>query len=209
MENRSTIVLLNGVPGVGKTTIGALLRDMLPGPWIFIDLDRFLEMLSPRYVGEKTPADQGFLFSRGNNGVVDLTLGPVARNFLSGFHNVVREFASANLNVVVADLILNREMLDECVSLWTGHRVLFVGLFSTWEVAEQRVRKRGGLALGLARATFAALHSHRLYDLELDTSVIEPSESAMRIREVILDGAEGGAFERIARLNAARGHDTV
>jgi chloramphenicol 3-O phosphotransferase len=198
------IVLLNGIPGVGKTTVGGLLRDMLPGPCVFIDLDRFLEMLSPRYVGEQPPADQGFLFARGNDGVVHLSLGPIAKSFLSGFHNVVREFASANINVVVAHLMLNQEMLDECVSLWSAYPVLFVGLFCSWEVAEQRVLKRGGLALGLARATFATLNAHRIYDLELDTSAMEPNESAIRIRQCVLSGSQGGAFEQLVRISAAK-----
>ena len=50
------IVLLNGASSSGKSTIAAELHDLLPGAWLRLSIDSFLEMLPLRLRGAVNPA---------------------------------------------------------------------------------------------------------------------------------------------------------
>jgi chloramphenicol 3-O phosphotransferase len=65
------------------------------------------------------------------------------------------------------------------------------------EVAEERERDRGDRALGGARVFADAVHRHGVYDLEVDSSILSPAESAAAIEAALASGAAGNAFARL------------
>ncbi|MDE2063774.1 MAG: hypothetical protein KGJ00_15330 [Bradyrhizobium sp.] len=59
----------------------------------------------------------------------------------------------------------------------------FVGLFAPLEVLEARARARGDREIGLARWQYGRVHEGVAYDLEIDTTTMDPMDCARLIRD--------------------------
>jgi len=140
--------------------------------WLHASVDIFGEMLPNPLVGEE--------FAR----------------FLSGVHKAIVELAGAGFPVILDHVMARREWLDELLSLFEGTPVLFVAVRAPLEVLEQREKDRGDRNAGLAREQFDVVHRHSVYDLELDTSVLSPTQCAQVIRDRVTVGP-GAGFERM------------
>ncbi|MFG2961591.1 hypothetical protein ACGF5O_48765, partial [Streptomyces sp. NPDC048291] len=64
---------------------------------------------------------------------------------------------------------------------------------------ERREIARGDRQLGLAAMQYGEVHSHGLHDLDVDTSLRSPRESALRIRDFLPDRPRPTAFETLRR----------
>jgi chloramphenicol 3-O phosphotransferase len=74
---------------------------------------------------------------------------------------------------------------------------LFVGVRCPLEVAKQREQERGDRTLGLVEAHYDIVHSHGIYDLEIDTSVLTPTECASRIKDRLQNGPPPTAIQKL------------
>jgi chloramphenicol 3-O phosphotransferase len=59
--------------------------------------------------------------------------------------------------------------------------IRFVGLFAPLHILEARELARGDRDIGLARWQYDRVHRNIAYDLEIDTSVLTPSQCAQLI----------------------------
>ena len=100
-------------------------------------------------------------------------------------HRTVAALAGAGLDVIVDHVLLEPEWLAECRRLWAGYDVLFVGVRCPLEVVVERERARQDRTIGQAEAQFAVIHAAGGYDLEVDTSVLDPGEAARRIAAAV------------------------
>ena len=82
--------------------------------------------------------------------------------------------------MIVDDVILDGG-LSEYETLLAGIHLLKVGVFAPLAVLEDREVRRGDRLLGLARWQFSRVHVGARYDLEVDTSLADPSACAERI----------------------------
>ena len=89
-------------------------------------------------------------------------------------------------------------MLKECVENWAGLDVLFVGVKCPLETAEQREKERGDRNIGTARYQFERVHIHDLYDIEIDTSILNVDECVAKIMERISTKPKETAFQELA-----------
>ena len=176
----ATTILLNGVGSVGKSSVARALQDTLSGPWLYVAMDSFLDMLPDRLHDDP----DGFIYrteidDEGKSQIA-IETGPSGRRLLRGMRRSIAALAQAGNNLIVDDVILD-DGLNEYEVLLTEIRFLKVGLFAPLVVLEEREAKREDRLPGLARWQFSRIHASAQYDLEIDTSLLDPAACAQRI----------------------------
>ncbi|HEY3556490.1 MAG TPA: AAA family ATPase [Kribbella sp.] len=163
------VVLLNGTSSSGKSTIAKELLEVLDGTWFHLAIDHFHRIRARR---DWTEAE--FL--------------PVFQRTVLGFHRAVAGMASAGNNVVVDHILGERWRLEDCLKVFDGLPVLFVGVRCALPELERRERERGNRGIGRAAFQFPLVHQHGVYDVEVDSDRHTPAACAARIRERLKEG---------------------
>jgi chloramphenicol 3-O phosphotransferase len=117
---------------------------------------------------------------------------------VSGLHKCVASLAQSGNNVLVDHVLQENGWLKECVENWKDLDVLFVGVRCPLRIAEQREKERGDRNIGTAQYQFEHVHSHGLYDLEVDTSVLDVNECVTRIMALINNTPKKLAFQELS-----------
>lgn len=131
------IVLVMGVVGAGKTSVGSLLAQQLG--WEFVDADSFHSPASIEKIKQGIPLD-------------DADREP----WLKAIHDAITQWIHQHRNVVLACSALKRKYRDQ---LCIGPEVKLVYLKGSREVILQRLRQRHGhfATEGLLSSQFATL----------------------------------------------------
>lgn len=211
------VVLLNGTPSAGKSTIARALQEVMETPWLHTGIDHFLsgvqkvgmvsDGVSPSeneyflLVYERGTAESITAVQRGEadypGGVLaEVRIGPGGLKLLRGMYSAVAALAEAGIDVIVDDVIHDRRVLKAAVESLKDSQVLFVGLHLPSEVAERR--ERGDRGPGGAAAFYVRVHAHGAYDLVLDTAALDPMECALRIKQALNDGTPRHVFTELA-----------
>jgi chloramphenicol 3-O phosphotransferase len=195
------IVILNGAPRAGKSSIVAALMARLPGRWINLGVDemrrRTPKALQPG-IGLRPGGERPELEPDVKRLYAEL-YGDIACRAREGCDVVVdvghHEGYSRPLGILPAAA---RQL--------HGLPVLFVGVRCPLEVimARRNAAPEGyvagpGVPEPVARWQ-QAVHEPGLYDLEVDTSLLSPDEAADAIAAVLRDPPSPSAFEQLARL---------
>lgn len=169
------VILLNGAPSSGKTTIARALWEVLEPPHWYRSLDDF----------RKGYTDRHWDAARGPwSGPADR---PLFRILVEGYLGALRAMALARHHVISESVILPSN-LAAYLEAFGGLSVFLVGLRCPLDVAEQRERSRApaerhqGEPIDLRVPEFDLVHSHGAYDLELDTSVTAVADAVQLIR---------------------------
>lgn len=186
-----TIVILNGTSSSGKTSIVKALQTLLDEPHLDAGIDRFIWMLPKRYLDRPLWDEVLGLASRA---------GTAGHRLISGMHHAIVEIAAAGNNVIADHVLVEPAWLDECVRLFSPLNAYFVGVRCPIEVLEERERSRKDRTLGQARAQYGLVHAHGIYDVEVDTSLLNPEECARQIIARMEDGSGPGAFKQLQTL---------
>ena len=212
MEERPApgqIVILNGAPRAGKSSIVTLIQDTFDGPWMNLGVDVFARGVTPkRYqpgVGLRPGPGPGFGGDRPE-------LEPLVPTFYAALYESIAAHSRLGLNVVT-DVghhgAIHPGMLGDCARRLAGLPVLFVGVRCPIEVIMQRRNESapGRYAVSTpdkpipppVRLWQEEVHKPGIYDLEVDTSLLSPQECTDAIRTRLEEGPPGDAFERIAK----------
>ena len=127
-----------------------------------------------------------------------LVLANLIPSVVSGFHKSVAALARSGNNIIVDHVLQEDEWLRECVENWAGLEVLFVGVKCPLEVAEQREKERSDRNIGTARYQFERVHTHELYDVEVDTSIHSVDGCVTRIMEAVKGKPKEFVFQKLA-----------
>ncbi|TCU19115.1 chloramphenicol phosphotransferase CPT family protein [Rhizobium sullae] len=201
------IVILNGAPRSGKTTIARTIQQQFEGPWMNLGVDAYNAATPARYLpgiglrpgGERPDLEELVPF------------------FYAALYESIAIHAGLGLNVV-ADLghhdAYSRPLgiLTDCARRLEGFPVLFIGVLCPLDVIMKRrdidepgrehLYARGSDEVPVpdaVRRWQEEVHRPGIYDLEVDTSVLTPYECAEAIRQQLdLGIPEPSAFERIA-----------
>jgi chloramphenicol 3-O phosphotransferase len=166
----------------------------MPTPYLHTGIDHFLERLPSRLLGDP----DGWSLRFRDDALAELpVIGPTGLRLLTGMYRAAAAYAAAGNHAVVDDVIYDPRVLEAAVEALGYTSVLFVGIRCPPEVAEERERDRGDRALGGARVFADAVHRHGVYDLEVDSSILSPAESAAAIEAALASGAAGNAFARL------------
>jgi chloramphenicol 3-O phosphotransferase len=176
----ATIILLNGVGSVGKSSIAKALQTITAVPFLHVEMDAFLNMMPERLWDHP----DGLIFEtvqQDGKPAIVIKSGPVAARVLRGMRHAVAAMAGQGNNLVVDDVMIEDEMA-EYAALLSGFTLHAVGVFAPLDVLEARERVRGDRLIGLARWQYDRVHQGKRYDLELDASSATPMECAERIK---------------------------
>jgi chloramphenicol 3-O phosphotransferase len=201
------IIILNGAPRSGKSSIARTIQSEFEGPWINHGVDTYNAMTPKRYLpgiglrpdGERPDLEELIPF------------------LYAALYESIAIHAGLGLNVV-ADLGHHDSysqplgILYDCARRLDGFSVLFVGVrCPIGTIMERREINEEGRETLYLRATADIpvpepvqrwqdeVHRPGLYDMEVDTSVLTALECAEAIRHQLdLGIPEPSAFERLA-----------
>ena len=212
MDNDNTaaqIVILNGTPRSGKTTIARAIQQQFDGPWMNLGVDTYNAMTPAEYLpgiglrpgGERPDLEELIPF------------------LYAALYESIAIHAGLGLNIV-ADLGHHDGysqplgILTDCARRLEGFPVLFVGVRCPLDVIMKRreidepgreeLYAKGSTETPVPEAVRLwqeEVHKPGIYDLEVDTSLLTPYECAEAIRHQLDIGIpEPSAFEQIAEL---------
>ncbi|MFB9239249.1 chloramphenicol phosphotransferase CPT family protein [Plantactinospora siamensis] len=184
------IVFLNGVSSSGKSSIARHLLEALEQPWFHMPVDAFGAMLRP-----ERPTDP----SSGPE------LAEVLTRMRAGFHRAVAGMAAAGNNIVVDHVLSEPWRLVDCLRVFNGLDVVFVGVHCSIEELHRRELARRDRAPGQAAAQIAQVHAHGCYDLTCDTTTTGPEDCARMIVQFLAHRPPGPtAFDRLRAAGDTR-----
>lgn len=199
------IVILNGAPRSGKSSIVAVIQETFDGPWMNLGVDVFAREVTPaRY-------RPGIGLRPGEDGHAAKALVPV---FYAALYESIAAHSRLGLNVVVDVGHHDGEILADSARRLEGLPVLFVGVRCPIEVVMERrnagqIGREGGYAVGSTAEPVPPpvqrwqrdVHVPGIYDLEVDTSRLSPEECAAAIRRRLEDGPPPFAFRQLAQAS--------
>ena len=210
-ENLGQIVILNGTPRAGKSSIVKVIQETFDGPWLNLGVDAFKERIHPQHYSPSIGLRPG---GEGSH------LEPLIVMLYAAMYESIAAHSRLGLNVVVD--VGHHDwyskplgILPDSARRLQGLPVLFVGVRCPVEVIIERLRQTGrwnnawDSEISQAHPVPApllrwqqAVHQPGIYDLEVDTSLLSPDECANVIWERLQNGPAPMAFQQLAQLSA-------
>ncbi|NGX63131.1 MAG: Chloramphenicol 3-O phosphotransferase [Candidatus Anoxychlamydiales bacterium] len=188
MSKKSTIIFLNGVGSVGKTSIAKALQNILDKPFLHIGIDHFIEMLPCKYLPKGDKSNQGIEFNQKQTKkgpIVHIEIGEIGKKLFQEMRNIMLLLANSGFDLIIDEVIIGDEF-ETYKKMFKNHRFITVGIFAPLEIIEKREKSRTDRTLGLAKGQFDIVHKDKKYDLEIDTSKLSPNECANLIKTYLL-----------------------
>jgi len=202
------IVILNGAPRSGKSSIVQAIQASFDGPWMNLGVDVHVRHVTPQRfrpgIGLRPGGERP-------------DLEPYVNRFYAGIYEAIAAHSRLGLDVVAEfghhnAYSIPRNILQACAKRLSGLPVLFVGVRCPIDVIMSRRRdgqagREGQYLTGSAAEPVPApvhawqreVHRSGLYDLEVDTSAMTPQECAEAIRQRLERGLDDAtAFRRLA-----------
>jgi chloramphenicol 3-O phosphotransferase len=204
VDTPGQIVILNGTPRSGKSSIAAVIQNTFEGVWMNLGVDRFKQMTPERFqpgIGLRPGGERP-------------DLEPLVVILYRAMYEAIATHSRLGPNVVVDvghhdAYSVPRGILPDCARRLKGLPVLFVGVRCPIEVVMERRRATWGAGNaddGSVPKPVSlwqqAVHTPGLYDLEVDTSVLSSGECAELIRQRLHDGPPPSAFQRLEAMAA-------
>ena len=197
------IIILNGPPRAGKSSIATAVQTGLPGTWINLGVDTYAKATPPQLmpgIGLRPGGERP-------------DLEPLVVQLYGALYDSIAAHASLGLNVVADfghhdDYSRPLGILPACARRLTGLPVLFVGVYCPLDIIMARrnadpqgLYAGGDIAPPPVLRWQAAVHIPGIYDLILDSAELTPEQSAALIGAMLQDGApRPTAFERLAQI---------
>lgn len=188
-QSPGTILILNGASSSGKTCLLKAVQEAFEEPYLDLGIDKFIWALPERYL--ERPLWDDVL------GLAD-TAGETGERLVSAMHRSILAAAASGFNVAADHVLVVRNWVEDCASLFHNMRTYLIGVRCPLEVLEQREKSRKNRTLGQARLQYERVHAHGIYDLEVDTARLSPQEGAEKVRQLVKSGALPFALRKIA-----------
>ncbi|MEH2110707.1 chloramphenicol phosphotransferase CPT family protein [Nostoc sp.] len=195
------IIILNGAPRSGKSSIVAVIQETFDGLWMNLGVDRFMQMTPARYlpgIGLRPGGERQ-------------DIEPLVPILYSAMYESIAAHSRLGLNVVVDvghhdAYAMERGILGDSARRLKGLPVLFVGVRCPIKIIMERRQNTGGNVISVADSLMPHLvqlwqrevHIPGIYDLEVDTSVLSSGACAEVIRQYLANNPAPSAFQRIA-----------
>jgi chloramphenicol 3-O phosphotransferase len=197
------IVVLNGVSRSGKSRLARTIQETIPGIWMHLGMDAH-KSCTP-------PCRQPGVGLRPGRGQVPIEIEAAVPTLYAALYESVAAHSRLGLDVVM-DVNHHESysapygILGDCARRLSGLPVLFVGVRCPIAVIWQRRALTWGQVptqvdagiIAAVELAQVATHSHGTYDLEVDTSTMNPIECAEVIRRRLMSDSRGSAFPKLA-----------
>ncbi len=202
------IVILNGAPRSGKSSIVAAIQETFDGVWMNLGVDAWVRQVTP-------PRFRPGIGLRPGGERPDLE--PLVQVMYAALYESIAAHSRLGLNVAV-DVGYHDAyahplgILVDCARRLAELPVLLVGVRCPLDVIMARRNagqpgREGSYVTGTpadpmplpVRMWHREVHIPGIYDLEVDTSLLSPAECAEVIRRRLDDGPPGTALRQIVR----------
>jgi chloramphenicol 3-O phosphotransferase len=200
------IIILNGAPRSGKSSIARAIQESFDGPWMNLGVDSY-EQITPQRLRPGIGLRPG-----GERPDLEVF---VPRMYAAHYESIAAH-SRLGLNVVTDvghhDAYSNPlDCLADCARRLAGLPALLVGVRCPIDIIMQRraASEAGrGYVTGSSddpiplpvRLWQEAVHRPGIYDLEVDTSVLSPEQCAHTIRQRLMrSGTRPNAIEQLAQ----------
>jgi chloramphenicol 3-O phosphotransferase len=202
VEPAGQIVILNGTPRSGKSSIAAVIQNTFAGVWMNLGVDQFMKMTPDRFqpgIGLRPGGERP-------------DLEPLIVILYRAMYEAIATHSRLGLNVVVDvghhdAYSVPRGILPRCARQVHGLPVLFVGVRCPLPVIMERRLATWGVGTAAdgsvpepVRRWQEAVHIPSVYDLEVDTSILSPEVCASLIRQRLAQAPPPSAFQRLAAM---------
>jgi len=197
------VVILNGTPRSGKSSIAAVIQQTFDGVWMNLGVDRFMQMTPARYlpgIGLRPGGERP-------------DLEPLVATLYRAMYESIAAHSRLGLNVVTDvghhdAYAVPRGILPDCARRLADVPALLVGVRCPLDIILQRRRATGWhssdaaeeAVLRSVRLWQDGVHTPGIYDLEVDTSVLSPEECAALIHRRLVDGPPPTALRQLAAM---------
>jgi chloramphenicol 3-O phosphotransferase len=201
------IIILNGAPRSGKSSIVEVIQDTFDGVWMNLGVDGFMQMTPARYL-------PGMGLRPGGE---RQDIEPLVPTLYRALYESIAAHSREGMNVVVdvghhEAYAVPRGILADCARRLSGVPVLFVGVRCPIETIMERRRTTGWETGTPADAPVPGpvllwqreVHTPGIYDLEVDTSVLSPEACAALIRRHLEHGPPPSAFRQLAAMRTTQ-----
>lgn len=200
-ETLGNIVILNGAPRSGKSSIARAVQESFDGIWINLGVDRYMTMIPQQYqpgIGLRPGGERP-------------DLEPMIATLYEALYQSIAAHSRLGVNVVVDvghhdAYDAPRGILPRCARILHGLPALLVGVRCPLDVIMARRAATGypsylpdGSVPRPVRLWQEAVHTPGLYDMEVDTSVDSPEVCAAMIRQRLDSGEYGDALRQLER----------
>ena len=182
------IIILNGTSSSGKTTILQALQNELCEPYLNVGIDKFIWMLPKRYLDRPLWDDVLGLATQA---------GTLGHQLFSSMHKTIALLSRQGMNVVADHVLVEPEWLRECAELFAPLPAYLIGIKCPLPILVVRERLRKDRTLGQAEAQFSLMHTHGVYDVEVDTSILSVAQCVQAIQDRLESQAPPTAFKQI------------
>lgn len=202
VDKPGQIVILNGTPRSGKSSIASVIQNTFEGVWMNIGVDRFMQMTPECYqpgIGLRPGGERP-------------DLEPLVVILYKAMYQSIALHSRLGINVVVDvghhdEYSIPRGILPQCARILKGLPVLFVGVRCPLEVVMERridtwqagYAEDGSVPMPV-RLWQQSVHDPGIYDFEVDTSVQSAEACAHLICQRLEDGTPSTAFQFIEGL---------
>ncbi len=203
MTEPGRIVILNGAPRAGKSSIVAAMQASLPDSWINLGVDTYAKATPPQLmpgIGLRPGGERP-------------DLDPMIPRLYAALYDSIAAHARLGLNVVADfghhdDYSQPLGILPDCARRLAGLKVLFVGVrcpLNTIMARRNADPQNGFYASGHETPPpvlrwQAAVHVPGIYDLNVDTATTSPEQCAAMIAAALAEPPILSAFEQLAGL---------
>ena len=196
------IILLDGCPSAGKTSIIKELQNLSQKPLLSLGIDRFWAMIPEQYKELGSKAHEGYAFEQfhdeDNKPIVHIKRGPFAQHIDRTMPQIIRSLADCNHDVVADVIFINDATLQAYIKELKNNTVYFVGIACSLEELEKREKQRGNRILGLARGHFNEVCKNKeYYDLIVDTTDLNALACAQNILNFIQKNPVPMGFKKL------------
>ena len=187
------VVVLNGASSTGKSSIVRAFCDRRGAAgefWFHAGLDDVLAKVSHPWidvgwsVGPGPHAAHGMMIVDTADGP-SVRIGPLLRQLIEWYQDGVARMAHGGVDVIVDECVLDDELRDRWAGTLAGLTVRWVAVRCDPAEMSRRERARGDRPNGLAEAQATTVHRGITYDLELDTTHLEPAAAAATLEALI------------------------
>lgn len=191
------IVILNGAPRSGKSSIAAAIQASFDGTWMNLGVDVARAM---------TPlnAQPGIGLRPGEG---EHRAAPLVPVLYAALYESIAAHSRLGLNVVVDVGHYDLGIAADCARRLGGLPVLFVGVRCPLEAIVDRRRADPESYLQAGKDIPEPIlrwqhevHERWTYDLEVDTSVLSPEQCAAAVRDRLATSPKPAAFAQLAQL---------
>lgn len=196
------IVILNGTPRSGKSSIAAVIQRTFEGVWMNLGVDRFMQMTPARYhpgIGLRPGGERP-------------DLEPLVAILYHAMYESIAAHSRLGLSVVTDvghhdAYAIPQGILPGCARRLAGLPALFVGVRCPLDAILQRRRVTGWHSSDADEAVSRrvrlwqeSVHTPGIYDLEVDTSVLSAEACADLIARRLADGPPPTALRQLAAM---------